>query len=415
MFKAHKIAVVISIVLLISVLTIHAEDVVLNVDGNWHDLNQISVYTSTNANDVKVNSTWHTTWDNPQTLPYSKTSSSSQKACYIGIPLRGEDWQVNANEKLEIRFNLSLYSTIASNTNYKNYGNVVLPAVKGQASSPVWWGCPTVFYVNPTSTKMTKYLKTTTHMTIDVYKTAYGGDETTAADGQIYYKYGYLYDIVIPAGWLGSDTRTLYIPINLDGVDNNIVYVSYAKVRSVAYLSDYELLTSILTAIQGINGITPEQMQQAVYNALKQFNDEQQTQTEQEAKDNEAAINSAVDTIKQKFNIETIKNAYQPYLNLITSTEVEDFVLHVPETTINLSGQNVKIIPEITYNVTAEVKKLDNAAANVSSGSTAGWTTLKTLIGAIISISVCTGTVLTIKTLITSVTSGFVKDGKQNE
>ena len=213
-------------VLIISVLTIHAEDVVLNVDGNWHDLNQISVYTSTNANDVLVNQTWHTTWDNPQTLPYSTTSSTSQKSCYIGIPLRGEDWQVNANEKLEIRFNLSLYSTIVSNTNYKNYGNVVLPAIQGEAKYPVWWGCPTVFYVNPTSTKMTKYLKTDKQMTIDVYKTAYGGEETTAADGQTYYKYGYLYDIVIPAGWLRSDTRTLYIPINLDGVDNKIVYVS---------------------------------------------------------------------------------------------------------------------------------------------------------------------------------------------
>ena len=415
MFKAHKITIVISLVLILSVLTIHAEDVVLNVDGNWHDLNQISVYTSTNANDVLVNQSWHTNYDNPQTLPYSKTSSTSQKACYIGIPLRGEDWQVNANEKLEIRFNLSLYSTIASNKNYKNYGNVVLPAINGQAKYPVWWGCPTVFYVNPSSTKMAKYLKTDAQMTIDVYKTAYGGDETTAADGQTFYKYGYLYDIVIPAGWLRSDTRTLYIPINIDGVDNNIVYVSYAKVRSVAYLSDYELLTSILTAIQGINGITPEQMQQAVYNALKQFNEEQQTQLEQDANSSKGAIDSAVNNIKDKFNLDTIKNAYEPYIGLITSTETEDFVLHVPETTLNLSGHDVKIIPEITYNVTAEVKKLDNAAANVSSGSTAGWTTLKTLIGAIISISVCTGTVLTIKTLITSVTSGFVKDGKQNE
>lgn len=414
MFKAHKITVVITVVLLFSVLTIHAEDVVLNVDGNWHDLNQVSVYTSTNANDVLVNSTWHTTWDNPQTLPYSQTSTTSQKSCYIGIPLRGEDWQVNANQKLEIRFNLSLYSTIASNINYKKYGNVVLPTNEATAKYPVWWGCPTVFYVNPTSTKMTKYKLTDTQI-IDVYKTAYGGTESTTADGITYFEYGYLYDIVIPAGWLSSDTRTLYIPINLDGVDNQIVYVAYAKVRSIEYLSDYELLTSILTAIQGINGITPEQMQQAVYNAIKQFSQEEQTQLEQEANNNEAAIDSAVGTIKEKFNIDTIKNAYQPYINLITSTETEDFVLHVPETTINLSGQAIKIIPEITYNVTAEVKKLDNAAANVSSGSTAGWTTLKTLIGAIISISVCTGTVLTIKTLITSVTSGFVKDGTKNE
>ena len=414
MLKKIKKSLVISIVLIISVLTVHAEDVVLNVDGNWHDLNQVSVYTSTNKNDVLVNSTWHTTWDNPQTLPYSQTSTTSQKSCYIGIPLRGEDWQVNANQKLEIRFNLSLYSTIASNTNYKNYGDVVLPTKEATAKYPVWWACPTVFYVNPTSTKMTKYKLTDTQI-IDVYKTAYGGTESTTADGITYYEYGYLYDIVIPAGWLSSDTRTLYIPINLDGVDNNIVYMAYAKVRSIEYLSDYELLTSILTAIQGINGITPEQMQQAVYNAIKQFSQEEQTQLEQEANNNKAAIDSAVDSIKKNFNIDTIKQAYQPYLELITSTEMEDFVLHVPETSVNLSGKDVKLIPEITYNVTAEVRKLDNAAANVSAGSTAGWTTLKTLIGAIISISVCTGTVLTIKSLITSVTSGFVKEGTKNE
>ena len=156
-------------------------------------------------------------------------------------------------------------------------------------------------------------------------------------------------------------------------------------------------------------------MQQAVYNALKQFNEEQQTQLEQDVDSSKSAIDSAVNNIKDKFNIDTIKNAYQPYIDLITSIETEDFVLHVPETTVNLSGNDVKLIPEITYNVTAEVKKLDNAAANVSSGSTAGWTTLKTLIGAIISISVCTGTVLTIKSLITSVTSGFVKEGTKNE
>ena len=191
--------------------------------------------------------------------------------------------------------------------------------------------------------------------------------------------------------------------------------MSYAKVRSLDNLSDYEILASILTAIQGINGMTPEQMTQAVKQALDMYGAEQDQKAEQAGGDAETGIDSAINTIKEKFNIDTIKNAYQPYINLITSTETEDFVLHVPETTVNLSGHDVKIIPEITYNVTAEVKKLDNAAANVSSGSTAGWTTLKTLIGAIISISVCTGTVLTIKTLITSVTSGFVKEGKQDE
>ncbi len=416
MFKAHKIAVVTTIVLLISVLTIHAEDVVLNVDGNWHDLQQVSIYTSASSTDIGVNRTWDPAWNSVKTLPYS-VQTTSQQACYIGIPLRGEDWQVNANEALEIRFNLSLYSTVNDTKYYANFGKVVLPGTKQTPEGdiyPVWWGASTVFYVSKHGTTMKAYGSPPTGK-IDVYKSLYGGNTDTTADGLTLYKYGYLYDIVIPAGWLKSTTRTIYIPIDLGATYNDIVYMSYAKVRSVAHLSEYELLTSILSAIQGIQGMSPEQMQQAVYNALTQFNNDQKTQTQQDADKNEAAIDSAIDKIKQKINIDTIKNAYEPYIALITSTETEDFVLHVPETTINLSGQNVRIIPEITYNVTAEVKKLDNAAANVSSGSTAGWTTLKTLIGAIISISVCTGTVLTIKTLITSVTSGFVKEGKHDE
>lgn len=416
MFKTLKKSVVISFVLIISVLTVNAADVVLNVDGNWHDLQQVSIYTSATSTDIGVNTTWSPSWNSVQTLPYS-VQAPNQQACYIGIPLRGEDWQVNANEALEIRFNLSLYSSVNDTKYYRNFAQVVMPGTKVTPEGtdyPVWWGANTLFYVSKKGTTMSSYVAPTTGQ-IDVYRSLYGGETETTAEGLTFYKYGYLYDIVIPAGWLKSTTRTIYIPIDLAVTYNDIVHMSYAKVRSVAHLSDYEILTSILTAIQGIEGMTPAQMQQAVYNALKQFNEEQQTQTEQEAQNNEAAINSAVDTIKQKFNIETIKNAYQPYIDLITSTETEDFVLHVPETTVNLSGHDVKLIPEITYNVTAEVKKLDNAAANVSAGSTAGWTTLKTLIGAIISISVCTGTVLTIKSLITSVTSGFVKEGTKNE
>ena len=412
MFKTIKKSVVISIVLIISVLTIHAEDVVLNVDGNWHDLQQVSIYTSQDSRDIgSMSTTWDPAWNNVQVLPYSVTANSME-SCWIGIPLRGEDWQVNADGKFEIRFNLSLYSTVNDSKYYANFGKVKLPYES--KTFPAWWGASSVFYVSKNGTTMTKYISPSTG-NIDVYKSTYGGSTEVNAEGLTYYKYGYMYDIIIPAGWLRNTTRTLYIPISLSTTYNDIVYMSYAKVRSLDNLSDYEILTGILTAIQGLNGITPEQMQQAVYNALTQFNNEQQTQTQQEADKNEAAIDSAVDTIKQKFNIDTIKQAYQPYLDLITSTDTEDFVLHVPETTVNLSGHDVKLIPEITYNVTAEVKKLDNAAANVSTGSTAGWTTLKTLIGAIISISVCTGTVLTIKSLITSVTSAFVKEGAKNE
>ena len=415
MFKTLKKSLVISIVLLISVLTIHAEDVVLNVDGNWHDLQQVSIYTSATSSDIGVNTTWDPAWNSVQTLPYS-VQTTAQQACYIGIPLRGEDWQVNANEALEIRFNLSLYSSVNDTKYYANFAKVAMPGKKVTSQGeeyPVWWGASSVFYVSKRGTTMSAYGAPTTGQ-IDVYKSLYGGETETTAEGLTFYKYGYLYDIVIPAGWLKSTTRTIYIPVDLAVSYNDIVYMSYAKVRSVAHLSDYEILTSILTAIQGIEGMTPAQMQQAVYNALKQFNDEQQTQTEKEAQNNEAAIDSAVDSIKKKFNIDTIKQAYQPYLELITSGEMEDFVLHVPETIVNLSGKEVKLIPEITYNVTAEVKKLDNAAGNVSGGA-AGWKTLKTLIGAIISISVCTGTILTIKSLITSVTSGFVKEGTKNE
>lgn len=412
MFKTIKKSVVISIVLLISVLTIHAEDVVLNVDGNWHDLQEVSIYTSQDSREVgSMSTTWDPAWNSVQVLPYSVTANSME-SCWIGIPLRGEDWQVNANGKFEIRFNLSLYSTVTDSKYYANFGKVKLPYES--KTFPAWWGASSVFYVSKNGTTMTKYISPSTG-NIDVYKATYGGSTEVNAEGLTYYKYGYMYDIVIPAGWLRDTTRTLYIPISLSATYNDIVYMSYAKVRSLDNMSDYEILASILSAIQGINGMTPEQMTQAVKNALDMYGAEQDQKAEQAGGNAESGIDSAVDTIKQKFNIDTIKNAYQPYLDLITSTDTEDFILHVPETTVNLSGKDIKLIPEITYNVTAEVKKLDNAAANVSSGSTAGWTTLKTLIGAIISISVCTGTVLTIKSLITSVTSGFAKDGTKNE
>ena len=90
MFKTIKKSVVISIVLILSVLTIHAEDVVLNVDGNWHDLQQVSIYTSDTSSDIGINTTWEPAWNSVQTLPYS-VQANSQQACYIGIPLRGED------------------------------------------------------------------------------------------------------------------------------------------------------------------------------------------------------------------------------------------------------------------------------------------------------------------------------------
>lgn len=403
---------VISFVLIISVLTIYAEDLAINVDGNWHDLQQVSIYTSQDSRDVgSMSTTWDPAWNSVQVLPYSVTANSME-SCWIGIPLRGEDWQVNANGKFEIRFNLSLYSTVNDTKYYANFGKVKLPYES--KTFPAWWGASSVFYVSEHGTTMTKYINPSTG-NIDVYKATYGGSTEVNAEGLTYYKYGYMYDIVIPAGWLRNTTRTLYIPISLSTTYNDIVHMSYAKVRSLDNMSDYEILASILSAIQGINGMTPEQMTQAVKQALDMYGAEQDQKAEQAGNEAEAGIDSAINTIKQKFNLDTIKNAYQPYMDLITSTEMEDFVLHVPETTVNLSGHDVKLIPEITYNVTAEVKKLDNAAANVSSGSTAGWTTLKTLIGAIISISVCTGTVLTIKSLITSVTSGFVKEGTKNE
>lgn len=411
MLKKIKKSVVISFVLIISVLTIHAEDVVLNVDGNWHDLQEVSIYTSQDSRDIgSMSTTWDPAWNSVQILPYS-VNANSMESCWIGIPLRGEDWQINADGKFEIRFNLSLYSTVNDTKFYANFGKVKLPYEN--KTFPAWWGASSVFYISQKGTTMTKYISPSTG-TIDVYRALYGGSTEVNAEGLTYYKYGYMYDIVIPAGWLKNTTRTLYIPISLSATYNDIVYMSYAKVRSLDNLSDYEILASILSAIQGINGMTPEQMTQAVKQALDMYGAEQDQKANQAGSDAEAGIDSAVDSIKKKFNIDTIKQAYQPYLELITSTEMEDFVLHVPETSVKLSGKDVKLIPEIIYNVTAEVKKLDNAAGNVSGGA-AGWTTLKTLIGAIISISVCTGTVLTIKSLITSVTSGFVKDGKQNE
>lgn len=422
MFAKKKIKVIAVIAItMISMLTmIYAEDVVINVDGNWHDLQEVSIYTSQDSTDIASGSiTWDPAWNSVRVLPYSATSNS-MTSCWIGIPLRGEEWQVNADGKFEIRFNLSLYSTVNDTKYYANFGQVQRP--NEAAGYPKWWGASSVFYVSAKGTTMTSYWEPEVG-TIDLYKAVYGGSTEVNAEGLTYYKYGYMYDIVIPAGWLKSTTRTLYIPISLSVTYNDIVYMSYAKVRSLDNLSDYEILASILSAIQGINGMTPEQMTQAVKEALDMYGAEQDQKAEQAGSDAEAGIDSAINTIKDKFNIETIKEAYAPYLELITSTDTEDFVLSVPATSIKLSGQTINLIPKIEMNLTDQLRKMDEAVImngglqQSSDGRALGWTGLKTLLGSIASLAVVTSTVMTVKTLIQTVVNGNpkTKDGDSDE
>lgn len=411
MLKTYKAIIIVMLMSMLLSLAVSAEGEVINVDGNWHEPAQVSIWGATETYWVLGNSTtWLEEWDNPQILPYTM-QISDPGSIWVGVPLRGEDWQINADGKLEIRFNLTLLTTTPSTqTVYRNVANVNLPG-SGIASGawPVWWGMKDIFYTN-LNTGKTSY-KAPTEGKIDVYKAFYGGNASVDAEGNTLYAYGYLFDIIIPANWLDSETRTIYIPISCSNVNGNVISMSYCQVRSLDNLTNYEILASILAAVQDIQGITPEQMRQAVYEALQMYAEEEQTKIDDKAGEAQAGIDSIINKVKDTINIDAIETAYEPYINLITSTDTADFDLTTQPLYITLSGEEIQILPSIAFNVTEAVRSLDEQATASSNarGIGGGWTALKTLIGAIISVSAVWMCIIVTKQLIEQVASGNIE------
>lgn len=406
MLKTYKAIIIVTLMSMLLSLAVSAEGEVINVDGNWHEPAQVSVWGATETYWVAGNSTtWKEEWNNPQVLPYTMDISNPQ-SIWIGVPLRGDTWQVNADGSIEIRFNLSLLTTAESKV-YQNFGQVNLPG-SGISSGawPVWWGMNNIFYINGSTVK-TSYIAPTEGK-IDVYKAFYGGNASVDAEGNTLYAYGYLFDIIIPANWLNSDTRTIYIPIKTSSLNGTMISMSYCQVRSVDNLSNYEILASILAAVQDIQGITPEQMRQAVYEALQMYAEEEQTKIDDKAGEAQAGIDSVVEKVKEALNVDAIETAYEPYINLITSTDTADFDLTTQPLYITLSGEEIQILPSIPFNVTEAVRSLDEQATASSNarGIGGGWTALKTLIGAIISVSAVWMCIIVTKQLIEQVAGG---------
>lgn len=410
MFKTCKAIVIVLMISMILSLAVSAEGEVINVDGNWHEPAQVSVWATTDQTSGLAGSMeWDIQRDNPVILPY-KVNINDPATVWIGVPLRGEDWQVNANGKVEIRFNLSVLTSLIDGIDYTNKVSLFSPGTLS-TGAPYWWGSNKVFCPNEQSVKMQSYTTAPEGKKVDVYRAFYGGNTSTDAAGNAFYAYGYMFDVIIPDGMLDSETRTIYFPVQTSTADGMMVSMTYCQVRSLDNLSNYEILASILAAVQDIQGISPEQMKQAVYDALQMFAEEEQNKIDDKAGEAQTGIDTIISKVKETINIDAIEAAYEPYINLITSTETADFDLTTQPLYITLSGEEIQILPSIPFNVTEAVRSLDGQAVSSSraNGIGGGWEALKTLIGAIITVSSIWMCIIVTKQLIEQVVSGEAK------
>lgn len=317
-------------------LTVNA----LPIDGNWHSCETYSLDLGNGWGFVTV----PPTEDNliPFVVPSMSGAAQISKYAWLCIPLSGDNWQLDPVRKMEIRFIMSAQTTTA--------GSEMVYDVLGGDQTPWYQSTDRLGLTNLTPNigeKIGAYY----------YVTPFNGPSKGVEDGNEYYVSGALVDIIIPADRFTSDARCIWIPFQVSSIQSSLrVGITSLEIRQASALTDNEIFTEILNSIQELaqsQGLTKEEVQEAILGALNQFT----AQDKNEANGISGQLDDIISNLEGKTKLEDVKNILESYAALVDQPE-KDMDLSTPELSLTLSGQVVKVLPAIDWNVTEAVNKM---------------------------------------------------------
>ncbi len=367
------------------------------ISGEWNEIVTCDFYEflapiGTNITPQKLDS---------YVLPFLHYDSYSYNYAWIGIPLTGDSWQIDPSKQFEIRMIIN----VQENAVPDNFEIDCTPQLNGFNSQ--WW------YSSQALPEEISDLtaKDVTSSMYSRYKTFYYGsdkiesDQITSTDIPInYMRYnGCIVDIVIKDGFLPADARFLYIPFRLATRGSQSSWgISYASVRNIKD-DELDILKDILAYIQTIaggQGMSPQQVTDAVLEALDQFEAQEQTKASSIKGQAERAVEDVIDAVRA----EEVHTFLTSLSDIATSTSEQDMVLSTQPFTMD----GTTLIPSIEWNITKAVRDMLNKTKTE-------YAAINDVLGIIASIVIVNATIILFKKIVMIVISCINADFAEND
>lgn len=279
---------------------------------------------------------------------------------YITIPLRGDFWQVDASKGFEVRFVVSTQNTYYQEC-YGMRGYYDALPVDNGSYFPLGigdWSISSTRFRGVTNTELVKqaYINGSYVDTVLANRDIDAFVETQPLFDDVGCIYNFYINPNIIPNWVRS--VTFFIGTN-SGAAMRRFCINSVGVRNYNITDELSVQKSILANVQELasrQGMTSDDISSAIVQAYEQLKNEDKTAADDSISELENSVNDILGDLK----IEGIQSSLEELAGLFdfSSDSITPFIIDIPETVINLSGRQITVFPNISYNLTANINNI---------------------------------------------------------